>query len=177
MQDSLAYDAIVTFTNKPTNLILYSNSEKTKAIITENEKYLNLSGFFSSEDNKKRYIPIYWEWKFTTGNKQEEIKENDIIDSGFYGKIMSMQIETTGENVTERPPGKYVVTFNANGGIFPKYGNTRIATKQVMNKEQYGEEPIPTREGYRFVGWSTVREGSGMEDNISLYALWNPIKK
>ena len=171
----LAYNTTITFKDKPTNLVFYSNSEKTEALIIENEKYLNVSGFFSLEDYKKRYVPIYWEWKYMTGNTQEEIFENDLIDVKFNGKTMSMKIETTGEQVTEKPIGRHVVTFNANGGIFPKYGNTRIATKQVMNGEQYGETPIPTREGYRFAGWSTTEETSESEDNVNLYALWTEI--
>ena len=172
----LWYDAKIAFTNKPTNLIFYSDREKTKAIIMENDKYINLGGFFSLEDNKKRNMPIYWEWKFETGDTQEEIYKNDLIDSSFMGEKMSMQIETTGKQVTEKPTGKHVIMYNANGGVFSKYGNAKITTKQVVNDEQRGETPIPTRDGYRFVGWSTVEDVSEIEDSINLYALWTEIK-
>lgn len=150
----LAYDTTITFTNKPTNLIFYSNSDKTEAIVIENERYLNLNGFFSLDDNKKRDIPIYWEWKLESGVTQEEIDANDLIDSEFMGKTMSMQIATTGKQVTENPTGKYAVTFDANGGTLPSYGNTSQATKQVTYGETYGNLPTPTREGYTFMGWN-----------------------
>ena len=160
----IAYDTTITFTNKPTNLIFYSNSEKTEAIIVENERYLNLNGFFSLEDNKKRDIPIYWEWKLESGNTPEEIENNDEIDTTFMGKTMSMQIATTGRQVMENPTGKYAVTFDANGGILPEYGNVSQATKQVTYGEAYGDLPVPTREGYTFKGWN----GKNMFDEQSI---------
>ncbi len=150
----ISYDTTITFTNKPTNLIFYSNSQKTEALIVENERYLNLNGFFSLTDNKKRDIPIYWEWKLESGNTQEEIDANDLVDSSFMGKTMSMQIATTGKQVLENPTEKYTVTFDANGGTLTQYGNVGQATKQVTYGEAYGALPTPTREGYTFAGWN-----------------------
>ncbi len=48
---------------------------------------------------------------------------------------------------------KVAVTFDANGGT----GDTDSIN--VINKEQYGDLPTPTREGYIFTGWYTDKTG------------------
>ncbi|MBR2744500.1 MAG: InlB B-repeat-containing protein [Clostridia bacterium] len=174
-QVPLEYNIETTLTNKPTNLVFYSNSEKTEALIIENEKNLNFNGYFSLASYKKRYIPIYWEWKFETGDTQEEIRKNNVIDTSFMTKTMSMEIDATGEQVTQKSAGNYRARFNANGGVFPQYGNAKTTTRQVINGEQYGDVPTPTREGYRFVGWSVARNASMNDDNLNVYAIWAEI--
>lgn len=54
-------------------------------------------------------------------------------------------------------------------------------TKQFVIEDVYGELPIPTREGYYFIGWNTKSDGSGITVTNSstvsayigtLYAMW-----
>lgn len=72
----------------------------------------------------------------------------------------------------------FTVTFNANGG--------ECSTEKIIVKynEIYGELPIPTKDGYRFIGWYTS-ESSGnlieadsvvdITDNQTLYARWESV--
>lgn len=143
--------------------MFYSNSEKTEKILVD-EGGLNFKGSFSAEDNKKRDIPVFWEWKYETGDTPKKIAENDVIDTSFGGKTMSMHIETTGKQIIEKSTTKYGVTFYANGGAFSESENTGIKNLQVINGEPSGELPIPTRNGYKFAGWATIEAVSEFED-------------
>ena len=68
-----------------------------------------------------------------------------------------------------------VVVFDANGG------NVSPAIKTVKNGSAYGTLPVPTRDGYNFVGWYTEAEGGIrvestavvlLTDYQTLYAHW-----
>lgn len=128
----------------------------------------------SLTDNKVREIPIYWIWKLETGETENEIYLNDLEDSKFIGKIMSMQIAVTGKQVLEKP--KYIVAFDVNGG-----NAMEQSTKQVEAELQLGTLPTPTRTGYAFVGWFTkpedgsqITENTIMQfNNVTYYAHWN----
>ena len=113
----LTYETKMTLTNKPKNLKFYWDSNKTQEIIVENETYLALNGFMSLSDNKKRDIPIYWDWPLETGSSPTEIEDNDEIDTTFIGKTMSMQIATTGTQVTSNPYANGVASTTINGKI------------------------------------------------------------
>ena len=67
------------------------------------------------------------------------------------------------------------VELNANGGILEK------STKNIIYKCTYGELPIPTRQGYKFIGWFTQEnEGTKIEstttveiiEDHTIYAHW-----
>ena len=66
-------------TNKPSNLkFKYQDTEFDS--ISELEE--SLSGRINAnEENKIRTLKIEWEWKYETGNSQEEIINNDKIDT------------------------------------------------------------------------------------------------
>lgn len=68
---------------------------------------------------------------------------------------------------------KYTVTFNANGG------NCSEPSRTVNYNDAYGTLPVPTRDGYNFVGWFTAAEGGTqvsttdvVESSHTLYAQW-----
>ena len=64
---------------KPQNLIFSYNDNKYKTI---QELQENLSGTINAnEDNKTRTITINWERQYETGENENEIKQNDIIDT------------------------------------------------------------------------------------------------
>ena len=127
----------------------------------------------SLTDNKVRDIPIYWEWKLETGEKIEDIDVNDIEDTKFMGRTMSMYIAVTGKQVLERP--KYTVTFDANGGE-----NLSENSREVDVEQELGELPILTRDGYTFDGWFTEIDGGYQVDkttkmkfeDVTYYAHW-----
>ena len=70
---------------------------------------------------------------------------------------------------------KFTVTLNANGG------NCNTTSKTVTYNSKYGALPIPTRDGYSFLGWYTS-QNSGTKiventtvtilNNQTLYAKW-----
>ena len=99
----LEYDIEISLGDKPTNLKLYSDSERTVEILVEDNK-IALNGFMSLEDVKEiRVEKIYWEWPFQTGETEDEQLENDLIDTEFLGKTMTMEIAVTGFEVLEAP--------------------------------------------------------------------------
>ena len=130
----LTYDTIITFTNKPTNLNFYSDSQRTQPIIIENNRYMNFNGFMSLTDNKKIDIPVYWEWPLETGNTEQEIEDNDVEDTTFIGKTMSMQIATTGRQVMENPYENAVASTTING-VVTRYNSVQDAIDAAGTNE------------------------------------------
>ena len=81
----------------------------------------------------------------------------------FYSDYVINSL-TVSENVNHTlhaiwEPNSYIVTFD------PEGGSVGTTSKQVTFNSTYGELPTPTREGYRFVGWSGKNMFS--KDNIS----------
>lgn len=69
----------------------------------------------------------------------------------------------------------YYVNFDANGGT------VSVKSKKVTNHTTYGELPVPARNGYKFVGWYSSKNGGKkyMDDTVvdqtntqTLYAHW-----
>ena len=153
-QVSLKYDLDLSLTQVPENLIFYSDEEMTTAFLKENGA-IHLDGTFLANDNNKTASKtIYWAWPIETGSTQTEINHNDELDSEWIGSDVILGIEATGKQIMGDPDQEYAVTFDANGGTLQGYGNASTATKQVTYGEAYGELPLPSREGYRFVGWN-----------------------
>lgn len=66
-------------TQKPQNLVFTHNNQEY-ATIQELEE--NLSGTINAnEENKTRTITINWEWQYETGDNENEIAQNDKIDT------------------------------------------------------------------------------------------------
>ena len=81
------------------------------------------------------------------------------------------------------------VTFNANGGTIPAgdkwTGSGETASKKI-DGDTYGDLPTPTRDGYTFLGWSSIQNPEDQQqveyitsekqvisnDNHTLYAQW-----
>lgn len=99
-ETSLEYTIDVTLQNKPRNLKLYSDSEKTKEITVVNNEF-TVKGFMSLEDVKEiRIEKIYWEWPYETGTGNKVV-DNDVIDTEDAAKTVEMQISVTGTQVAE----------------------------------------------------------------------------
>ena len=66
-------------TQKPQNLVFIHNNQEY-ATVQELEE--NLSGTIdANEENKTRTITINWEWQYETGDNENEIAQNDKIDT------------------------------------------------------------------------------------------------
>ena len=61
----------------------------------------------------------------------------------------SFRVAMTNTNIQNQEyKQKYIVTFDPNGGTVD------TTSKEVTYGDPYGELPVPTREGYTFVGWN-----------------------
>ena len=71
------------------------------------------------------------------------------IDSQFE-KIKSSYEKDVGneEQIYNEESKKHIVSFDANGGT------VSIESKMVIEGDEYGELPTPTRDGYTFKGWN-----------------------
>lgn len=75
-----------------------------------------------------------------------------------------------------RHPG-FTVNFDSKGG-------TDVASQTHMSGELLDEPEVPTREGYRFVGWfrdascteAWLLESDTVEGDMTLYAAWEKIE-
>ena len=161
------------------------------------------------EDVITEAMTLYAKWEANTyhlsfnGNYEgaEEIEGKNIVFEGAYGELPSpartgysfagwYSKVTDGERITadsiyKTPadttiyaywtPNTYVVTFEPNGGV------SSVETLSVTYDATYGELPVPTKEGYYFLGWYTdATDGVEIsadtvvkiEETQTLYARW-----
>ena len=96
-------DYNVTFLNeseKPQNLVFMYDDTKYSTI---QDLQQDLSGTINANDeNKTRTITIDWEWRYETGNNENEIAQNDEIDTQNAKQIenYNFDIRVTGTQVT-----------------------------------------------------------------------------
>lgn len=156
-QVSLEYDINMSLTQIPENLIFYTDEQMTNAVYKDNGE-MHLNGYFGVDnENKKETKTLYWQWNLETGTTQEEIENNDVLDSKWMDKDISLGINAVGRQVAdESSTTKCEVTFDLNGGKLDSYGDSKQITKQVNYGENYEELPVPTREGYKFAGWGSI---------------------
>ena len=87
-------------------------------------------------------VPTKNGYEFTGWYTQEE--GGNLITASSVVKITDKQTL-----YAHWKPSEYVVYFNAYGG------STDINSKKITYMSEYGELPVPVRENYIFVGWST----------------------
>lgn len=73
--------------------------------------------------------------------------------------------------------GKYMVTYNANGG-----SGAPAEKSKIHGKDMELSKVVPKREGYEFISWNTKQDGSGtsygpgdsykIDKAMTLYAIW-----
>lgn len=112
----LTYVIDINFTNKPKNLKFYLDKDMIYELDVENDT-LKLSDFLSLDDVKDIVTrKIYWKWELETGNTEEEIYNNDLLDSEYIGKRLQMSISVTGEQVLNAKSDKdYIIAYSGNG--------------------------------------------------------------
>ena len=111
-----------------------------------------------------------------------------FTDSSFKTKFTSIAKNKSGDIVlyAKWTPYKYTVVFNGNGSTGGKIANKALncGTPGTLTVNGF------TRKGFKFAGWNTDKDGSGLsyEDcdvinivpeknsqNITLYAQWTPV--
>lgn len=97
-----------------------------------------------------------------------------IYEKGNESNKNECVITVTGSSVV--PNKEYVLTFDPNGGM------VSVTTRNITNGSTFGELPIPTREGYKFVGWYSQKEGGNkvsantvMIADKTVYAHWEEV--
>ena len=154
---SLVYNIGLDINNEkiPENLIFYYD-EQYKNAIYHDEDFIDFSGFIGCNENDKvKYRDIYWRWDYETGSTDEEKTQNDMIDSEWMGKEILLSMNVNAKQVAENPDdGQYEVTFDLAGGSLNGYGNSENVVKKMNYGEVYGDLPVPTRDGYKFLGWN-----------------------
>ncbi|MBP3920846.1 MAG: InlB B-repeat-containing protein [Bacilli bacterium] len=107
------------------------------------------------EDNKTMYrkfdgvsycidIETLKQKNYINGNLKDE--NNEYIDTTGQVKLTYLNNNFKYEVVDSC--NYYTVTFDPNGG------SVSTTEKQVLENSLYGDLPIPTREGYTFMGWN-----------------------
>lgn len=97
-------DYLIQFLNeteKPQNLI-FSYQDKKYTTIQDLEK--DLSGTINANDeNKTRTITINWEWQYETGDNEEEINQNDIVDTNDAKKLENYTFDINVKGIQVMP--------------------------------------------------------------------------
>jgi len=151
----------------PSDHILTAQFEPMKYLVTFN---YNVNGI---EDSIKEitYGDVYGELPSLERTGYSFLGWYDIngdkIESSTVVSVLSNQ-----ELEAQWKAKKYTITFESNGG-------TDIKPIEVIYDLTYGTLPEPTKEGYTFIGWSTIG-GMNIEsstivtitDNMTLYAQW-----
>lgn len=87
--------------NKPNNLKFKYNENEYNSI-TELENDL-IGTINANEENKIRTLTINWEWKYETGSNQEEISQNDIIDTNNGREISNYTFDVNVQGTQVAP--------------------------------------------------------------------------
>ena len=95
----VAIDYAVTFdnlTNKPTNLkFTYNGTTANSLEGLENV----LKGRIGLNDSRTKTLTINWDWAYQTGTNENDILNNDRIDTNDAGKDFTFDITITGTQV------------------------------------------------------------------------------
>lgn len=122
---AINYIVNTTLENKPQNMHFYLDSNYNVELeVIDN--HIIIDDFIPlSEINEVKNVRIYWDWPLETGNTEEEIFKNDLIDTESMNKTMLANVSVTGIQV---PPESQDASFtvyhyleNANDSNFTLY--------------------------------------------------------
>jgi len=125
---------------------------------------------YTIEDNIELGVPTKEGHTFKGWYNNQEFT-GDVVTKIYYGSLGKINLYAKWEINT------YKITFN------PMNGEVSQTYKTVTYGEALGEFPIPTREGYTFLGYYSLTYGDGIKLNeediynfdsdITIYAKWN----
>ena len=148
--------------------------EKVKVMVSFNANGGNLATAYKEVVFDEAYGPLpiptregyIWEGWFTETSGGERITKESVVTNENTHTLYAQWI-----NIND----KITVVFNADGG------GLEIESKDIVVGREYGELPIPVKEGYTFAGWYTEAEDGELitaESVVSiqaahtLYARW-----
>jgi len=138
-QTDLVYTIIGSMQNKPTNLRLYFDAERTQEMIVVGENF-SKGNYMTLQDIQQspvRTETIYWEWPFETGTTDEEKTRNNLIDTEDMRKEqITMQLTVEGKQINGAPALADLVQI----GDYVNY-NASSEGIQTFTAEQCAEFP------------------------------------
>ncbi len=147
----------------------YERNKYTLTLDTQGGTYAgNLSEEMYYEAENILSTPEKTGYNFTNWTVGGEVVEDNKI-------TMGTEEITVVANYTAKT---YTVTFNANGGTVSS------ESKIVSYDGTYGDMPVPTYTGYKFMGWYTTATGGvqvtasskvELSENQTLYAKWSKV--
>ena len=131
----------------------------------------NSSIFYNISDLKVFIAPRISSSVSISGTPELNIKYVDEEGNGFYSV-------TTGMNQGTKYKKAYLITYK-------ETGNNAILDKFVAyDNEETVDLPVPKKDGYKFLGWSTTTSADGIiqdnkltsvSQNYTLYGIWEAI--
>ena len=170
-----AAKAVDSITFNKTELSLYVGGEETLTItIKPDDAYKNFT--WSSSDNTVATVE-----SISEGGKVTAVKAGTAIITATASDGSGLEAQCTvtvrKKSSSSSTPAKYNLRFDTNGG------DTMSTIVKKVNTTIDLDEYVPTREGYKFVGWYADEDLTKPIDEITLtqsttiYAKWEKIEE
>lgn len=181
-ETAINYVINTSLQNKPANMHFYLDENYTVELAVENNEIVINDFIPLSEVDTVKKVRIYWNWPLETGNTEEEIYKNDLIDSESIGKEMIADITVTGIQVLpESKEASYKVYYyleNANDNGFGLY-STQTYSKNTDSELTLSNVAIDIPDAKYAYGCSTpngehvsnVKIANDGSTNVYLYYL------
>lgn len=115
-------------------------------------------------------------WMNSAGHRRSILDDSYIsIGVGFYQNSYGSYFWV--QEFSSDPDKKCTVTCDANGGTFSDGNATSTTAFPCEMPVNYGDLPVPTRDGYTFDGWTEFGQkvtGMTLMVNVNLTASWVP---
>lgn len=181
-ETAINYVINTSLQNKPANMHFYLDENYTVELAVENNEIVINDFIPLAEVDTVKKVRIYWNWPLETGNTEEEIYKNDLIDSESIGKEMIADITVTGIQVLpESKEASYKVYYyleNANDNGFGLY-STQTYSKNTDSELTLSNVAIDIPDAKYAYGCSTpngehvsnVKIANDGSTNVYLYYL------
>ena len=115
-------------------------------------------------------------WMNSAGHRRSILDDSyTSIGVGFYQNSYGSYFWV--QEFSSDPDKKCTVTCDANGGTFSDGNATSTTAFPCEMPVNYGDLPVPTRDGYTFDGWTEFGQkvtGMTLMVNVNLTASWVP---
>ena len=144
----------------------YHANENVESLITVTDSTIQSDLSIASSDIKVNNSIVHAETLVTKGETTEFSFDNNDMS---FGHTFTNAVKKA--SITAIP--KCTVTFDTLGG-------STVPNITIESGNKIGNLPVPTRENYTFVGWSTNKDSTTanvtsdtiITENITLYAVW-----
>ena len=131
----------------------------------------------NSDGNKSNGTIATLVFQIKSGTGTGDYAISSVVQEAYNQDEEAVSFVTQNGIVTVLPSERYTVRFDANGGTVD---GLTVKTVSVDNGQPIEDFPIASREGYRFDGWLTARDGgeeftseTAVSANMTVYAHWS----